>query len=115
MDRTPRNGSLTSRTGTLSPVHELRAAGAANQSIMMLRSPAFTIVDTIGIGGRDFARTRKFHNAQHNPNVALVADDVLPPWRPRCVLIRGRAEALAAATDRTASRPGLSSGCIPPR
>ena len=55
-------------------------------------------LDTIDIGGRDFARTRKFHNAQHNPNVALAVDDVLPPWRPRCVLIRGRAEALAEAT-----------------
>ena len=55
-------------------------------------------LDTIDIGGRDFARSRKFHNAQRNPNVALVVDDVLPPWRPRCVLIRGRAEALAAAT-----------------
>src|SRR5215470_18246619 len=54
-------------------------------------------LDAIDIGGRDFARTRKFRNAQRNPNVALVVDDVLPPWRPRCVLIRGRAEALAAA------------------
>ena len=55
-------------------------------------------LDAIDIGGRDFARTRKFRNAQRNPNVALVVDDVLPPWRPRCVLIRGRAEALAEAT-----------------
>ena len=54
-------------------------------------------LDAIDIGGRDFARTRKFHNVQRNPNVALVVDDVLPPWRPRCVLIRGRAEALADA------------------
>jgi pyridoxamine 5'-phosphate oxidase family protein len=54
-----------------------------------------TELDTIDIGGRDFARTRKFHNVQGNPNVALVIDDVLPPWRPRCVLIRGTAEALA--------------------
>ena len=51
-------------------------------------------LDTIDIGGRDFARSRKFHNAQRNANVALVIDDVLPPWRPRCVMIRGRAEAL---------------------
>jgi pyridoxamine 5'-phosphate oxidase family protein len=55
-------------------------------------------LDAIDIGGRDFARTRKFRNAQRNLNVALVVDDVLPPWRPRCVLIRGRAEALADAT-----------------
>ena len=55
-------------------------------------------LDTIDIGGRYLARTRKFRNAQHNPNVALVVDDVLPPWRPRCVLVRGRAEPLAEAT-----------------
>ncbi len=55
-------------------------------------------LDVIDIGGRDFARSRKFRNAQHNPNVALVVDDVLPPWRPRCVMIRARAEALADAT-----------------
>ena len=51
-------------------------------------------LDTIDISGRDFARSRKFHNVQGNPNAALVIDDVLPPWRPRCVMIRGRAEAL---------------------
>jgi pyridoxamine 5'-phosphate oxidase family protein len=55
-------------------------------------------LDTIDICGRDFARTRKFRNAQHNPNVALMVDDVLPPWRPRGVMIRGTAEALADAT-----------------
>ena len=55
-------------------------------------------LDAIDIGGRDFARSRKFHNARRNPNVALVVDDVLPPWRPRCVMIRGRAEALMEAT-----------------
>ena len=54
-------------------------------------------LDAIDIGGRDFARTRKFRNAQRNPNVALVIDDVLPPWRPRCVMIRGSAEALLVA------------------
>jgi pyridoxamine 5'-phosphate oxidase family protein len=35
---------------------------------------------------------------QRNPKVALVIDDVLPPWRPRCVMIRGTAEALSEAT-----------------
>jgi pyridoxamine 5'-phosphate oxidase family protein len=55
-------------------------------------------LDTIDIGGGDFARSRKFHNARRNPNVALVIDDVLPPWRPRCVMIRGMAEALTEAT-----------------
>ena len=54
--------------------------------------------DTIDVSGRDFARTAKFRNAAVNPNVALVVDDVLPPWRPRAVMVRGRAEALAEAT-----------------
>lgn len=58
-------------------------------------------LDTIDVGGRDFARTAKFKNAERNPNVALVVDDVLPPWRPRCVMIRGSAEAIheAAGAD----------------
>jgi pyridoxamine 5'-phosphate oxidase family protein len=55
-------------------------------------------LDAIDIGGRDFARTQKFHNVQRNQKVALVIDDVLPPWRPRCVMIRGTAEALSEAT-----------------
>ncbi|MBA0126621.1 PPOX class F420-dependent oxidoreductase [Haloechinothrix sp. YIM 98757] len=55
-------------------------------------------LDTIDIGGHDFARTRKFRNVQGNPLVCFVVDDVLPPWRPRAVQVRGRAEALPAAT-----------------
>jgi pyridoxamine 5'-phosphate oxidase family protein len=55
-------------------------------------------LDTIDVGGRDFARTRKFRNVQGNPLVALVIDDVLPPWRPRGVMVRGQATALHQAT-----------------
>jgi pyridoxamine 5'-phosphate oxidase family protein len=55
-------------------------------------------LDVIDVGGRDFARTAKFRNVRHNPNVALVIDDVLPPWRPRAVMVRGRAEALDDAS-----------------
>lgn len=51
-------------------------------------------LDTIDIGGRDLARTAKFRRVRANPRVAFVADDVLPPWRPRCVQVRGRAVAL---------------------
>lgn len=53
--------------------------------------------DTIDIGGRDFAATRKFRNVRANPAVGFLVDDVLPPWRPRAVQIRGRAEALDEA------------------
>lgn len=51
---------------------------------------------TIDISGRNFAATKKFRNAKRNPNVAFVVDDVLPPWRPRTVMVQGRAEALDA-------------------
>jgi pyridoxamine 5'-phosphate oxidase family protein len=55
-------------------------------------------LDTIDIGGRNFGASQKYRNAQRNSNVALVIDDVLPPWRPRGVMVRGRAEALAETT-----------------
>jgi pyridoxamine 5'-phosphate oxidase family protein len=54
-------------------------------------------LDTIDVGGRDFATTRKFRNAKANPKVTLVIDDVLPPWQPRAVMVRGDAEALEEA------------------
>ena len=53
-------------------------------------------LDTIDISGHHFARTRKFRNVQANPKVAFVVDDVLPPFRPRCVMIQGSARALDA-------------------
>jgi pyridoxamine 5'-phosphate oxidase family protein len=55
--------------------------------------------DTIDVSGRDFARTAKFRNAAAHPWVALVVDDVLPPWQPRAVMVGGRAEALTQALD----------------
>jgi pyridoxamine 5'-phosphate oxidase family protein len=63
-------------------------------------------LDTIDIGGRDMARTKKFRNVKANPKVALVIDDVLPPWRPRSVMVRGDAEALEEATGADGERLG---------
>ena len=51
-------------------------------------------LDTVDIGGRnaaEFASTRKVRNVLANPNVAFVVDDVLPPFRPRAVMVRGAA------------------------
>lgn len=56
--------------------------------------------DTVDIGGRDLANTKKFRNVRDaGPKVAIVIDEVLSPWRPRCVQVRGTAEALEQATD----------------
>ena len=49
---------------------------------------------TFEVSGRDLPATRKFRNVLANPRAALVVDDVLPPWQPRCVLVQGRAEAV---------------------
>lgn len=51
---------------------------------------------TIDISGRDFAATRKYRNVMANPQAAVVIDDVLPPFRPRSVMVRGAAEAIDA-------------------
>ncbi len=52
---------------------------------------------TIDISGRNFAATRKYRNVQANPRAAFVVDDVLPPFRPRCVMVQGTAQALDAS------------------
>ena len=50
--------------------------------------------DTIDIGGHNFASSKKYRDALRHGRVALVVDDVLPPWRPRFVEVRGTVEAI---------------------
>lgn len=50
--------------------------------------------DTIDIGGHNFASSKKYRDALRYGRVALVVDDVQPPWRPRFVEVRGSVEAL---------------------
>ena len=47
--------------------------------------------DAIDIGGHDFATRKKFRDVQGTGVAALVVDDVLPPWQPRAVEVRGAA------------------------
>ena len=54
----------------------------------------------VEIGGRDMGRTKKFRDVPQTGRVALVVDDVLPPWRARGVEIRGRAEVLGGESIR---------------
>jgi pyridoxamine 5'-phosphate oxidase family protein len=46
-------------------------------------------LEMIDIGGRYLSQSKKFRNILENPHVSLVIDDVLPPWQPRGVEIRG--------------------------
>jgi pyridoxamine 5'-phosphate oxidase family protein len=50
--------------------------------------------DSIDIGGHDFARRKKFRDVQWTGVAALAVDDVLPPWQPRAVEVRGEASTL---------------------
>jgi pyridoxamine 5'-phosphate oxidase family protein len=45
--------------------------------------------DTIDIGGHNIVATKKFRDALKHGRIAFVVDDVLPPWRPRFVEVRG--------------------------
>ena len=51
-------------------------------------------LDTIDIGGLYNAESQKFRNVARNGLASFVIDDVLPPFQPRGIEIRGRAEAL---------------------
>jgi pyridoxamine 5'-phosphate oxidase family protein len=62
--------------------------------------------ETIRIGGRGFARSKKLRDARGNPLVAFVVDDLVStdPFQPRGVEIRGVADVVEG--DRT-SAPGF--------
>ncbi|QBD75135.1 PPOX class F420-dependent oxidoreductase [Ktedonosporobacter rubrisoli] len=50
--------------------------------------------DTIDIGGLNIVPSRKYREALAHGRVAFVVDDILPPWNPRFVEIRGTVQAL---------------------
>ena len=52
-------------------------------------------LDTIDIGGHNIAASQKFRNIARNGLAAFVVDDVQPPFIPRCIEIRGKAEVLS--------------------
>lgn len=54
--------------------------------------------DTIDIGGHSLEQTKKYRDVARSGRAAVVIDEVLPPWRPRGVEVRGWAEALEQPT-----------------
>src|SRR5947209_3775810 len=62
-------------------------------------------LDTIDIGGRWMAGSKKWRDIVRHPLVSFVVDDVAPPWQPRGVEIRGRAEQITTGGD---IRPGFA-------
>lgn len=80
----------TQRLGRLATVSP---AGQPQNSPVAFRYNAE--LDAIDIGGRFMSKSKKYRNILKNGLVAFVVDDVLPPWKPRAVEIRGTAEAIA--------------------
>ncbi len=54
--------------------------------------------DAIDIGGYSLERTKKYRDVRRTGRAAIVIDDVVPPWQPRGVEVRGRAEAIDQPT-----------------
>jgi pyridoxamine 5'-phosphate oxidase family protein len=57
--------------------------------------------DAIDVGGVNFGASKKWRDAQRNPLVTFLLDDVLPdPRRARAIEVRGRAEALTGGGSK---------------
>jgi pyridoxamine 5'-phosphate oxidase family protein len=50
----------------------------------------------IDIIGYKLTGSKKFRDLSRDPRIAFVVDDVLPPWQPRGIEIRGTAQLLLA-------------------
>ena len=59
----------------------------------------------VEVTGHSFAATKKFRDVARGGRAAIVVDDVLPPWRPRGVEIRGHAEAVDGPQPSIRIRP----------
>lgn len=66
--------------------------------------------DTIVIGGPILRQTRKYRDAVEQRVVAFVVDDVLPPWQPRGIEVRG--EARPATEGGRMIHPGFPPECL---
>jgi len=47
--------------------------------------------DAIDVGGLRMSQTKKLRDVQRTGRASIVIDDVLPPWQPRMIEIRGTA------------------------
>jgi pyridoxamine 5'-phosphate oxidase family protein len=52
--------------------------------------------DAIDVGGLRMSQTKKVRDVQQGGRASIVVDDVLPPWQPRMIEIRGAAEVFTA-------------------
>ena len=51
--------------------------------------------DAIDVGGLRMSQTKKYRDVERAGRASIVIDDVQPPWKPRMIEVRGRAETVA--------------------
>ena len=64
--------------------------------------PDATVIE---VGGHSLTSTKKYRDVARTGQAAIVIDDVVPPWQPRGVEVRGPAEALDGETPRIRIHP----------
>jgi pyridoxamine 5'-phosphate oxidase family protein len=52
--------------------------------------------DAIDVGGMRMSQTKKTRDVERTGRASIVIDDVLPPWQPRMLEVRGTAEVIAS-------------------
>jgi len=50
--------------------------------------------DAIEVGGLRMSQTKKARDVRRTGRASIVVDDVLPPWQPRMLEVRGTAEVI---------------------
>src|SRR5579862_6746208 len=50
----------------------------------------------IDVGGMRMSQTKKLRDVQRTGRASIVVDDVLPPWQPRMIEIRGTAAVISS-------------------
>lgn len=79
------------------PLGRLATVNAAGEpSVMPVVFRVNRDTGTIDIGGLNMRNSAKFKRVRATSRAAFVVDDVLPPWRPRGVEVKGRAETFDA-------------------
>lgn len=53
--------------------------------------------ETLDIFGANLTGSKKYRDLSRDPRIALVVDDVAPPWQPRGIEIRGTVQLLLAS------------------
>src|ERR1700738_1181717 len=60
--------------------------------------------DAIDVGGLRMSQTKKLRDVQRTARASIVIDDVLPPWRPRMLEVRGSAVVLPSGGKAVGAR-----------